>query len=185
VDAIEAIMGRSSVRLFEERDIPVNIMVKVLECAQRAPSSGNKQPWEFILIKDKKVKEKIALLGARSLYERKKAKLKDSKKKFGDIAKAPLFVVVACDTRKSPTFWRHDGSACTQNLLLAAHAVGVGSVWLGAPIALEKLSKEIKKTLKMPKTYEIVSIVALGYPSRAPTQSARKSLKDQVHYELW
>lgn len=185
MDAIEAIKDRSSVRHFEDRDVPVNIMVNILECAQRAPSSGNKQPWEFILIKDKKVKEKIALLGARSLYERKKAKLKESKMRFGEIANAPLFVVVACDTRKSPTFWRHDGSACTQNLLLAAHAIGVGSVWLGAPVALEKFSKEIKKTLKMPKTYDIVSIVALGYPSKVPSQSPRKSLKDQVHYEMW
>jgi nitroreductase len=185
VDAIEAIHTRQSIRNFKEKEVSGGTIATILDCATKAPSSGNKQPWEFIIIKDQKVKEKIALLGARSLYERKKAKLKDSKENFEKIARAPIFVVVACDTLKSPAFWKHDGSACTQNILLSANALGVGSVWLGAPVALDKFSNQIKKMLKIPKSYGLASIVALGYPSKIPRKSSRKNLKDKVHYEEW
>ncbi len=111
--------------------------------------------------------------------------MKNSKKRFSKIAEAPLFIVVACNTKKSPIFWRHDGSAATQNLLLAAHAFGLGAVWLGAPVALKKHSNEIKKLLKMPKHFEIVSIVALGYPLVVQNPRPQDDIKDKVHFERW
>lgn len=185
MDAIESILTRRSVRIFKEEDIPPNKIAEILSCAVKAPSSSNKKPWEFILVKDQKVKDRIGHLGARSLYERKKRKLKDTKPRFAKIAQAPLFIVVACDTKKSPIFWRHDGSAATQNILLAAHALGLGAVWLGAPVALKKHSNEIKKLLKIPKSREIVSIVALGTPKTLSNPRPHINIKDKVHYERW
>jgi nitroreductase len=137
------------------------------------------------VVKDQKVKEKIGYLGARSLYERKKRKLKDTKKQFAMIAEAPLFIVLACSTRKSPIFWKHDGSAATQNMLLAAHSQGLGAVWLGAPVALKKHSNEIKKLLKIPKQFELASIVALGIPKTMPKPRPQSDIKDKVHFERW
>lgn len=185
MDAIFNINTRRSVRSFIERDISPNQIAEILTCGLKAPSSSNSRPWEFILVKDQKIKEKISHLGARSLYERKKRRLKDAQKHFEAIAKAPIYIVVACNTKKSPIFWGHDGSAATQNMLLAAHALGLGAVWLGAPVALKKHSNEIKKLLGMPKDLEITSIVALGYPEKIPSPMPVGDLKDKVHYERW
>lgn len=185
MDAIESILTRRSVRDFKEKEISPNKIVDILSCAVRAPSSSNAQPWEFVLVKDQKIKDKIGYLGARSLYERKKRKLKDTKKRFEKIAQAPLFIVVVCNTKKNPIFWKHDGSAATQNMLLSAHALGLGAVWLGAPIALKKHSNEIKKLLKIPKHCEIASIVALGYPTKMPEPRPQGDIKDKVHFERW
>ncbi len=185
MDAIESLLTRRSVRNFRVEEVPPNKIVEILGCALKAPSASNGQPWEFILIKDQKIKDRIGYLGARSLYERKKRKLKDTKKRFEKIAQAPLFIVVVCNTKKSPIFWKHDGSAATQNMLLAAHALGLGAVWLGAPIALKKHSNEIKKLLKIPKHCEIASIVALGYPASKLEPRPQDEIKDKVHFERW
>ena len=185
MDAMEAILSRRSIRSFKEEEIPPEKVAEILGCAQKAPSASNTQPWEFVLVKDQDVKDRIGYLGARSLYERKKRKLNVAKKHFERIAKAPLFIVVACDTKKSKIFWRHDGSNATQNMLLAAHSMGLGAVWLGAPVALQKHSSEIKKLLKIPKRYEIASIVALGHPASNPKPRPEKDIKDKVHFERW
>ncbi|MEE9152012.1 MAG: nitroreductase family protein [Thermoplasmata archaeon] len=185
MDAIETILTRRSVRNFKEKEVPPNKIAEILGCAVKAPSASNKRPWEFILVKDQKIKDRIGYLGARSLYERKKRKLKDTKKQFAKISEAPLFIVVACDTKKSPIFWKHDGSAATQNMLLAAHVLGLGAVWLGAPVALKKHTNEIKKLLKMPKHHEIVSIVAIGHPVKIPKPRSQGDIKDRIHFERW
>lgn len=185
MDAVEAILTRRSVRNFIKQEPEPDKIAEILRCAQKAPSASNMQPWEFVLVKDQEIKERIGYLGARSLYERKKRKLKDGKKRFAKIAEAPLYIVVACDTLKSPIFWRHDGSAATQNMLLAAHALGLGAVWLGAPLALKNHSNEIKRLLDMPKHYEIASIVALGYCTKTPKPRPESDIKDRVHFERW
>lgn len=185
MDAKEAITTRRSVRSFTKETVDPLMIVEILDLASKAPSASNGRPWEFIIVKNQEVKDRIGYLGARSLYERKKRKLKQAKEKFAMIAKAPIYLVVACDTRKSPIFWTHDGSAATQNILLAAHSFGLGAVWLGAPIALTKHQNEIKKMLNLPKHVKIASIVALGHPKKMPGPRVGSDIKDKVHFERW
>jgi nitroreductase len=185
VDAKQAINSRRSIRSFIKRSVPPDLIAEILDSALRAPSASNGRPWEFVIVKDQKVKERIGYLGARSLYERKKRKLKQAKEKFEMIAEAPVYIVVACDTKKSPIFWAHDGSAATQNILLAAHSMGLGAVWLGAPVALTKHQNEIKKMLDLPRHLKIASIVALGYPKKAPGPRVVSDMKKKVHFERW
>ena len=179
------IISRRSVRSFVKRTVPPDIIVEILEMASKAPSASNGRPWEFIIVRDQKVKDRIGYLGARSLYERKKRKLKQAKEKFALIADAPVYIVIACDTKKSPIFWVHDGSAATQNILLAAHYMGLGAVWLGAPVALPKHQNEIKKMLNLPRNVRIASIVALGYPKKMPEPRRKIDMKEKVHFERW
>jgi nitroreductase len=185
VDAKQAIFTRRSVRSFKKRNIPPGLIAEILNSASKAPSASNGRPWEFIIVKDQKIKERIGYLGARSLYERKKRKLGQAKEKFQMIAEAPVYIVVACDTKKSPIFWVHDGSAATQNILLAAHSMGLGAVWLGAPVALTKHQNEIKKILNLPRHVKLASIVALGYPKVMPQPRATNNMKEKVHFERW
>jgi nitroreductase len=185
VDAKQAIKTRRSVRSFTKRPVPPDLIAEVLDSALKAPSASNGRPWEFIIVKDQKIKERIGYLGARSLYERKKRKLKQAKAKFEIIADAPVYIVVACDTKKSPIFWIHDGSAATQNILLSAHSLGLGAVWLGAPVALTKHQNEIKKMLDIPRHVKLASIVALGYPKKMPGPRMVSDMKKKVHFERW
>jgi nitroreductase len=185
VEAIENLNTRRSVRNFKPKDISAKQIADILNCALLAPSASNGRPWEFVIVKDQKIKDRIGYLGARSLYERKNRKLKDTKAQFARIAEAPLFIVVACNTKKSPIFWKHDGSAATQNMLLSAHALGLGAVWLGAPVALKKHTNEIKRILKMPKSMEIASIIALGHPKTSPKPRPVRDIKEKIHYERW
>jgi nitroreductase len=185
VDAKEAIISRRSVRSFTNRSVPPLLIAEILDLASKAPSASNGRPWEFIIVKDQKVKDRIGYLGARSLYERKKRKLKQAKEKFAMVAQAPIYIVIACDTKKSPIFWVHDGSAATQNVLLAAHSLGLGAVWLGAPVALPKHHNEIRKMLDLPRYVKIASIVALGYPKKMPGPRVGSDMKNKVHFERW
>jgi nitroreductase len=185
VDAKQAIITRRSVRSFIKRNVPPDLIAEILDSASKAPSASNGRPWEFIIVKDQKVKDRIGYLGARSLYERKKRKLKQAKEKFAMVAEAPVYIVIACDTKKSPIFWVHDGSAATQNILLAAHSLGLGAVWLGAPVALTKHQNEIKKLLNLPRYVKIASIVALGYPKKMPGPRMVSDMKEMVHFERW
>jgi nitroreductase len=185
VDAKQAIVTRRSVRSFVKRSVPPDLIAEILDSASKAPSASNGRPWEFIIIKDQKMKDKIGYLGARSLYERKKRKLKLAKEKFAMIAEAPVYIVIACDTKKSPIFWVHDGSAATENILLAAHSLGLGAVWLGAPVALTKHQNEIKKMLNLPRHVKLASIVALGYPKNMPKPRPATDIKEKVHFERW
>ena len=185
MDAKEAITTRRSVRSFKKEAVDPLTIVEILDLASKAPSASNGRPWEFIIVKDQKIKDRIGYLGARSLYERKKRKLKQAKEKFEMIAKAPIYIIVACDTKKSPIFWAHDGSAATQNILLAAHSFGLGTVWLGAPVALIKHQNEIKKMLDIPNHVRIASIVALGHPKKMPGPRVGSNIKEKVHFERW
>ncbi len=185
MDAKEAMTTRRSVRSFTNRSVPPSLIVEILDLASKAPSASNGRPWEFIIVKDQKVKDRIGYLGARSLYERKKRKLKQAREKFEMIAQAPIYIVIACDTKKSPIFWVHDGSAATQNVLLAAHSFGLGAVWLGAPVALAKHQNEIRKMLSIPRHVKIASIVALGYPKSMPGPRMGSDMKNKVHFERW
>ena len=185
MDAKQAIITRRSVRSFIKRTVPPDLIAEILDSGSKAPSASNGRPWEFIIVKDQKVKDRIGYLGARSLYERKRRKLKQAEERFAMIAEAPVYIVVACNTKKSPIFWVHDGSAATQNILLAAHSMGLGAVWLGAPVALAKHQNEIKKMLKLPRHVKIASIVALGYPKIMPGPRAISDVKEKVHFERW
>lgn len=185
MDVKQAISTRRSVRSFIKRTVPPDLIAEILNSASKAPSASNGRPWEFIIVTDQKVKDRIGYLGARSLYERKKRKLKLAKEKFALIAEAPVYIVVACDSKKSPIFWVHDGSAATQNILLAAHSLGLGAVWLGAPVALSQHQNEIKKMLNLPRPVKIASIVALGYPKKMPQPRAISDMKQKVHFERW
>jgi nitroreductase len=160
VDAKQAIISRRSVRSFIKRSVPPDLIAEILDSGSKAPSASNGRPWEFIIVKDQKIKDRIGYLGARSLYERKKRKLKQAKEKFAMIAEAPVYIVVACDTKKSPTFWVHDG-------------------------CLSKHQNEIKKMLKLPRHVKIASIVALGYPKIMPKPRAISDVKEKVHFERW
>ena len=153
--AIENIMTRTSIRQYKDQpveDEKINIMLKA---AMAAPTAVNLQPWHFIVITDK---ETIGVLSGRQPTN------------------APLLIAVCGDTDKTtmpdgngklPDFWIQDVSAATENLLLAAHALGLGAVWTGVYPVMERTA-EVANVLNCPENIVPLALVRVGYPDEAP-----------------
>ena len=139
---VTVIQSRHSVRKFKEDEIPQEFVRKALECASKAPTGRNKQPWIFVVIKNKETLKKIAELAPNG--------------KFIEGAVVGFLVFGEADWK----FTVEDCSAATENLLLALHAYGYGGCWIAGnqmPYA-----DAVRELVKVPETYKLVSIIAAG-----------------------
>ena len=152
---IENIMTRTSIRQYKDQPVEDEKIDIMLKAAMAAPTAVNLQPWHFIVITDK---ETIGVLSGRQPTN------------------APLLIAVCGDTDKTtmpdgngklPDFWIQDVSAATENLLLAAHALGLGAVWTGVYPVMERTA-EVANVLNCPKNIVPLALVRVGYPDEAP-----------------
>ena len=153
--AIENIMTRTSVRQYKNQPVEQEKIDIMLKAAMAAPTAVNLQPWHFIVITDKQT---IGLLSGQQPTN------------------APLLIAVCGDTDKTttpdgkmklPDFWVEDVSAATENLLLAAHALGLGAVWTGVYPAMDRTA-EVANVLNCPKNIVPMAVVRIGYPDESP-----------------
>ena len=172
LDLFEAIRKRKSVRSYAPTPIPEEALVKVLDAARLGPSAGNIQPWHFIIVKDEGKRARIAK-GCR--YGR-------------FLAESPV-VIVACGDKKASTHWYAvDTAIALEHLVLAATALGLGTCWVGGFD-----QEDISEMLKLPEKFEVVALMALGYPRKKLDLLAkilhmvrrRKKLKDIVSLETY
>ena len=155
--AIENIMTRTSIRKFTDQPVEAEKVEQMLRAAMAAPTAVNKQPWHFVVVDSKEVLNRLGGEGRR-----------------GDMLRnAPLAIVICGNMDKAldgpgRDFWVQDVSAATENLLLAAHALGLGAVWTGAYPITERAG-QIAQILGMPETIIPLCIVVCGYPAESPT----------------
>ena len=173
--AIENILTRTSVRQYEEgRTIPRDTIEILMRAAMAAPTAVNKQPWAFVAIDNR---EDLDSLAAVLPYARM-------------LSTAPLAIVTCADLSKaidSETaergFWIQDISAATENLLLAAHALGLGAVWTGVYPDADRV-KAVQQRLGMPDSIIPLAVVPVGYPTGAQTPKDKWN-PDNVHFNRW
>ena len=168
MDAMEAILTRRSIRKYTKQPVPDEVLKELLEAAMCAPSANNRQPWCFVVINDRKTIDEIPK------YHPYAQMLKE----------APVAILVCCDSDlELKGFGVEDCSAATQNILLAAHAKGLGAVWLGiSPAGGE--AAPIKKLLNLPENVIPISLISIGYPAeQRPRQDRYRT--DRVHYNQW
>ena len=158
MDALESIRTRRSIRRYRRNPVPEDMVVKILEAGRWAPSASNSQPWNFIVLNDEEVRRSVA-----------------SVTKYGRfLADAPIGVAVVIDPKAS-TRPVEDGAIATQNMLLAAHALGLGACWIGSyGSAHEERAKEI---LSIPREKRLLSIISIGFPAESPKKT-RKGLEE-------
>ncbi len=172
MEAIEAIFKRRSVRDYVEKEIEDEKIEILLKAAMYAPSAGNEQPWHFIVVKNRTMLNKLA-----ELYPYAKM-----------LKKANAAIVVCADkglSRYEGDFWVLDCSASTQNILLAATALGIGSVWIGVHLNKKRI-EDISRILELPESVVPVSIVSLGYPKGDVFKELPERFRmDRIHYENW
>jgi nitroreductase len=170
METLEAILTRRSIRDYTPQAVPDELVRELLAAAMQAPSAGNQQPWHFIIVTRRKQLNALADVLP-----------------FGKMLKtAPLGIVVCADLEsiKYPEYWVQDCSAATQNLLLAAHARGLGAVWLGV-YPLEERVAGLKQILELPGQVVPLCVVALGYPAAKPEPPARRYNETRLHLNHW
>jgi len=171
MDVLEAIKGRRSIRAFKSEDVPPEIVEKLIDAARWAPSAGNIQPWEFIIVRNPEIKRNLA-----------KAALNQS-----FIEEAPVVIVVCADevrssqgygVRGKTLYCIQDTAAATQDIHLAAYSLGLGTCWVGA-----FNEEEARKILEIPQGVRPVAIIPVGYPAEKPPARNRRPLNQIIHYE--
>jgi nitroreductase len=151
METLDCIKTRRSRRKFLDKPIPEDIIKKLLEAGVSAPSSIDCQPWYFVIVKDKTIKQKLS-----------KLKEEDNQK---HILTAPISIIVCVDTDKSPSRYCEDGVTATENILLAAHDLGLGSVYVtGFKQSKPEIAETIRNILNLPKNIIPITILPVGYP---------------------
>jgi nitroreductase len=169
MEAIEALMTRRSVRKYTDQPVPDQVVEQLLRAAMAAPSAGNQQPWRFVVIRDRSALESVA-----------------TNLPHGTMAREAQLAVLICGDlgdERHPGFWVQDCAAATQNLLIAAHAQGLGAVWLGIYPREERMA-HLRSLCKIPDRVVPFALVAVGYPAEQPSPNDRFE-QTRVHLDTW
>lgn len=173
MDVFEAIKGRRSIRSFKPTPIPEETIQKLIEAAQWAPSAGNAQPWEFIIVRKQEIKEKLveAALGQEFIQQ------------------APVVIVVCADENRSAQaygqrgktlYCLQDTAAAIQNIHLAAYALGLGTCWIGA-----FKEEEARQILQIPQGIRPIAIIPVGHPAEFPQPRKKRPINQITHHEIY
>jgi len=168
MEAIEAILSRRSIRRYTSQKVSDQLIKELLEAAMSAPSANNEQPWHFIIIDDRNILGEIPKFHPYS----------------GMLKEAPVAILVCVDLDVGKEgFLAQDGSAATENILIAAHAKGLGAVWLGIYPLKERITG-IRKLLNIPDRILPLSLISIGYPAeRIPMENRYQP--SRVHTNRW
>jgi len=169
VDALEAIMSRRSIRRYTGEPVTPEQMETILRAAQAAPSAGNQQPWRFVVLTEREVLDAAA-----------------ETTPYGRMLRDAAAAIVVCgDTAdlKHEVMWQQDCSAAVENALLAAHALGLGAVWLGYYPKMERVTP-LKELLGIPEGVEPLAVLSIGHPAEEKPPSDRYE-PSFVHHERW
>jgi nitroreductase len=173
MDLFEAIKNRRSVRAFTDEDVSKEEVEKLIDAARMAPSAGNIQPWKFAVVRKPEIKRKLAEAALNQTF----------------IEEAPVVIVVCANEEEShigygkrgvTLYCIQDTAVATQNLLLAAYALGLGSCWVGA---FEE--EQTKKILNAPPNMRPVAMIPVGHPSKKSRAPQRKTLREIIQHETF
>jgi nitroreductase len=160
-ELLRIIYNRRSVRKYERKPVPDDVLRAVLEAGRQAPSARNLQPYCLIVVRDPELKRKLVF----SEWNR-------------FIEEAPVVIVGCGDSRAK---WAVvDVAIALQNMVIAAEALGLGTCWVG-----HFIEEDVKKALKIPERMRVVAMITLGYPDEKPAPRPKKSLGELVRYETY
>ena len=167
---LKIINSRASVRAWTDKKVPVSMIEKILEAGMNAPSAGNQQPWQFVVVTDKDLLEKMAAINPYGAF----------------VGKAPCAILVCGDTKleKFKGFWVQDCSAATENMLLAMHALKLGGVWTGIYPRTDRISN-FTSLFKLPKGVEPLALLPFGYPAVPLKKRPSRYKNERVHFNSW
>jgi nitroreductase len=173
------------VRHFRPDSIPERDILKILDAARMAPTSGNQQPWKFLVTRDRRLIDRMkeaCIQKSLGRLEGEKRRQNEEKirDRLGGYSSAPVFITVLTDNRSMYPDYNHwDGPLAAGYLMLAARALGYGTVFITDAIP-EGVTKEV---LRIPDTYTRVCVTPVGVPSEWPAMPAKKKLDEFIVHE--
>jgi nitroreductase len=167
MDLIEGIRTRRSIRKYSNRPVTREQLREIVRLGTMAPSGLNNQPWRFVTVQDRDLLHKLSLLTKYSYIIEK--------------ASACIAVFIDKDAMYHETKDHQAIGACIQNMLLAAHGMGLGAVWLGEIL---KNAKEVRELLGLPDKLDLMAIVAVGYPAGTGGKPDRRPVEEVLLKEL-
>ncbi len=171
LDVFDAIRNRRSIRAYTGENVSEEEIDRLIDAARWAPSAGNIQPWEFIVVRDKETKRRLSIAAQDQTF----------------IEEAPVVIIVCANqmrsargygSRGTALYCLQDTAAAVQNLLLAAYALGLGTCWIGA-----FREEEVKKVLNVVGGVRPVAIITVGHAAEEPEARWRRPKIEVVHYE--
>ncbi len=165
----EAVKKRQAIRDYEDKPVPEEKLLKVLEAARLAPSASNRQPWKFIVVRDDKRRQELAWAAGGQTH----------------VAKAPVVIAAVATMpeyvmRSGVPAYAVDLAIAVDHMTLAAVDEGLGTCWIGA-----FSQEEARDILNVPENYRIVALLPIGFPKRAGRPKMRKSLDKIMCYETY
>jgi nitroreductase len=169
MDAFEALLTRCSIRKYKKKPIAKDVLQNLLKAACQAPSAGNQQPWHFIVLDERRILNVVHTFhpSAKMLMEADQA----------------ILVCGDLHLEKLKGYWMIDCAAATENILLAAHAAGLGACWLGI-YPREGRMTGMRKLLNLPANIIPFALVSLGYPAEKKSYEERFDAS-RIHYNKW
>jgi nitroreductase len=166
---MKEIFERRSIRIYTGEDVSDGSIKELLKAAMAAPSAGNQQPWDFIVVRDKMVLNEIPK------FHQYAQMLKE----------APVAIIVCgvLDREKHKGFWMQDCAAAIENILIEAQFLGLGAVWLGVYPKEDRVAG-LKKLLEIPENVIPLAVISIGYPAESKEASQRYDEK-KIHINKW
>ena len=169
MEAMEAILSRRSIRKYTEQPVTDEVIKELLEAAMSAPSAGNEQAWQFVVIKDRGILDQIPKYHP-----------------YSRMVKQASVVILVCGDLKSEKhkgYWVQDCSAATENLLIAVEAKGLGAVWLGVYPREDRVNG-LRELLGLPEHVVPLSLIPIGYKGEEKPPANRYD-PSRVHRDRW
>jgi nitroreductase len=161
---------RRSIRRYRPDLVPDEMVEQLLEAGRWAPSASNRQPWEFIVVRDEAIRQQVAEHAAFYFI------------RWAQVGEAPLLIVLCGNARNRfyRQFLHEDVGLAGSQIMLQAKALGLGTCWIGA---MDR--KAIASILKLPDHLEIVGLLTVGFPAEDPPPTSRKPLSEIAHYDVY
>ncbi len=198
---LDLIKKRRSVKSYQPKKVPMEVLLNILEAARWAPSAHNAQPWRFTLVVDPSLKRRLADAMAEEWAEDlvKDGVSPDTRERLIEASidrftRAPLLLIASITMEEMNNYPDEERrkfehlmatqslAAALQNMLLAAHSMGLGSCWFCAPLFCQD---RVRMVLGMPENVEPQALITLGYPSEIPDPPPRKPLEEIVYKNRW
>ena len=170
MDIYETIMTRKSVRAYQSREVPDEVLERILNGARLAPSANNFQEWRFVVVRERDTREKLVEAACRQTF----------------VSQAPVVLACCAETdnhvmKCGQPCYPIDVAIAIDHITLCAAAEGLGTCWIGA-----FYEDEVKRLLRIPPEIRVVALLPLGYPQNpAPVRKLRRSLERIVCHEYW
>jgi len=172
MDMLGTILARRTTRKFLAKEVPDDVILRLMQMAMFAPTRLGRRPWEFIVMRKPEVKARVA----------------SALRLEADYAGAPVYVAVLGD-KEATDSWDLDGGAAAENLLIAATSMGLGTAWIASPVnpLWDRLDALLTEVTHKPPAMGLVAILALGYPAEAEPAHTADEVYEQhrVHFETW